>query len=293
MFRTLGFVAALLMTAAAQAAVPADTVLLSSGKVNVTEGEYQQSLAALDAQQRSRVTATRAHVEGFLRSIYQQKRMVAEAERLGLPQQPDVKAKLHAARRDVLINALHDHLEAAIKTPDFMALAHEYYQTHTDQYHLPQQYRVAYILFKVNCPCQDAAKRKQAMNVLQQLRNGADFAALARKDSEDSGTAARGGKIGRWVGAGDLVKPLAGAVSKLKVGQISGLVKSDAGYQIVKLLAERQPRTQTFDAVKGNLIARIKDNYKKDQLRQKAISYLPGKNAHFNQSGIKALVKGQ
>lgn len=82
---------------------------------------------------------------------------------------------------------------------------------------------------------------KKAENVLKlALKSGADFAALAKKNSEDPGSASQGGDLG-WFGQGMMVKPFEDAVKSLKNNEITKqLVESPFGYHIIKKTGERE-----------------------------------------------------
>jgi peptidyl-prolyl cis-trans isomerase D len=133
--------------------------------------------------------------------------------------------------------------------------ARKYYDEHQTEFSSPEERQAAHILITVsaNAPQaeQDAAKAK-AEKLLQQVRQEpARFSELAKADSQDTGSAAKGGDLG-FFGRGMMVKPFEDATFALKVGEISGLVKSDFGYHIIKLIAVKPARVLPFDqALKG------------------------------------------
>jgi peptidyl-prolyl cis-trans isomerase SurA len=90
-----------------------------------------------------------------------------------------------------------------------------------------------------------AAAKAKAQAILDSIHAGGDFATLAKEYSQDPGTASQGGELG-WFRRGSKIKPLEDAAWSLYVGGVSGLVKSDLGYHIVKLerarLGERDAR---------------------------------------------------
>lgn len=83
------------------------------------------------------------------------------------------------------------------------------------------------------------ASEDQARDVLTQLQGGADFASLAQQLSTDAATKDKGGDLG-WVGRGGLDKAVEDAAFALQPGQLSDVVKSASGYDIVQVL-ERDP----------------------------------------------------
>ncbi|MDO8813473.1 MAG: peptidylprolyl isomerase, partial [Gallionella sp.] len=85
----------------------------------------------------------------------------------------------------------------------------------------------------------------------------AGFAELAKLNSQDPGSAANGGSLG-FFGHGMMVKPFDDAAFALKQGEISGLVKSDFGYHIIKLLAVKPARLLPFDEVRESITNKLR-----------------------------------
>ncbi len=137
----------------------------------------------------------------------------------------------------------------------------KYYDEHQSDSGSPEEREAAHILIAVAAAApqaeQDAAKAK-AEQLLQQVRkNPAGLAELAKRNSQDTGSAANGGSLG-FFGRGMMVKPFEDAVFSLKQGEISGLVKSDFGYHIIKLLAIKPARLLSFDEAREGIINKLR-----------------------------------
>ncbi len=112
-----------------------------------------------------------------------------------------------------------------------------YYEAHLADYATPERYHIAHIVFHVPAtarPAQIKAVDAEAESVYRQIEDGADFADMAERYSQDA-TAKSGGDLG-WFEAKQLVDTLAAAVAKLKVGEVSPPVEGPGGIHIVKLL---------------------------------------------------------
>jgi peptidyl-prolyl cis-trans isomerase SurA len=116
----------------------------------------------------------------------------------------------------------------------------EFFQTYKDSLpRIPEEVELAHIYVKPKVT--DAAKaaaRDKLREILDSLRAGADFAALAKKYSQDPGTAPQGGELG-LVRRGQFVKEFETAVFALSEKQISGIVETDRGLHIIQLLERR------------------------------------------------------
>lgn len=160
----------------------------------------------------------------------------------------------------------------------------KYYDEHQNDFGTPEERHAAHILISVSAAApqaeQDAAKAK-AEQLLQQARqNPAKFAELARKNSQDPGSAAKGGDLG-FFGRGMMVKPFDDAAFALKVGEISGLVKSDFGYHIIKLIAVKPSRVLPFDEAREGIVNKLRQQKAADMFAEMAEKF---SNAVYEQS---------
>ncbi len=112
------------------------------------------------------------------------------------------------------------------------------YNERLGTYTTPEQVRASHILLTTEGK-DDNAVRTQAEQVLKEARSGADFAALAKKYSQDESNAQTGGDLD-YFSRGRMVPEFENAVFALKVGEISDLVKTEFGYHIIKLV-DRKP----------------------------------------------------
>ncbi|MEO8127135.1 MAG: peptidyl-prolyl cis-trans isomerase [Bryobacteraceae bacterium] len=146
---------------------------------------------------------------------------------------------------------------ASIELPE--AELRKVYDSNKDKYRTPERVNERHILIStMNKPKEEQAKLEaKAADVLKQLRAGGDFAELAKKNSDDPGSAQKGGDLG-WVTRGQMVKPFEEASFSLKPKEISGLVKTDYGLHIIQVMQKEEARIKPFDEVKGELAASLK-----------------------------------
>jgi peptidyl-prolyl cis-trans isomerase D len=126
-----------------------------------------------------------------------------------------------------------------------------YYNDNIQQFQTPEQIKASHILFKTEGK-DEAAVRKQAETVLQQAKNGGDFAALAKQYSEDEGSKANGGDLD-YFGRGRMVPEFETAAFDMQPGQISDLVKSQFGFHIIKVIDKRPGSSRTLDEVRTQI----------------------------------------
>lgn len=136
-----------------------------------------------------------------------------------------------------------------------------YYDQNASRYTEEEQRRASHILIKADksaSAADKAAAKEKAEKLLEQVRkNPADFAKFAKENSQDPGSAERGGDLD-FFGKGMMVKPFEDAAFKLKQGEISDVVESDFGYHIIQLTAVKPATAKTLDEVKGQIAADIK-----------------------------------
>jgi len=115
---------------------------------------------------------------------------------------------------------------------------------------LEKQVRARHILIKVaenaEGPVVDAARRR-AEQLLERARKGEDFATLARQNSEDTGSAKKGGDLG-WNPKGRMVKPFDDAQFALAPGQVSDVIRSNFGFHVIKAEGVREGDVPVVEA---------------------------------------------
>jgi Parvulin-like peptidyl-prolyl isomerase len=149
---------------------------------------------------------------------------------------------------------------------------HKQYNDNIDSYRTPERVDVRHILIKTtDVPKDEVPKLKaKAEDVLKQLKGGADFATLAKKYSQDPGSAAKGGDLG-WIVRGQTVPAFEKAAFSLKPNQLSDLITTEYGFHVIQVLAHQEAQTQSFDEVKPQLLAEARRQIGDDNM-QKAVS---------------------
>ena len=112
--------------------------------------------------------------------------------------------------------------------------------------------------------------RAKAEDILKQLKNGADFAALAQKKADDPGSASKGGDLG-WIIKGQTVPDFEKAAFSLKPKELSGIITTEYGFHIIQVLDHQAPHVQSFDEVRPQLLGEAQKEIG-DQNMQKAIA---------------------
>jgi peptidyl-prolyl cis-trans isomerase D len=167
---------------------------------------------------------------------------------------------------DLIVGTTADFMQAANVTDQQLQ---QQYQENIDSYRTPERVRVRHILIKTQGkPKEEAAKLKaKAEDVLKQLQHGGDFAELAKKNSDDTGSAVKGGELG-WISRGQTVPNFEKTAFALKPGETSGLIETEYGFHIIQSEEKQSAHTQTFDEVKPQLLLDAKKQIATDNLRK-------------------------
>ncbi len=150
--------------------------------------------------------------------------------------------------------------------------AKSFYSQNESRYGEVEKRRASHILVKLDKAAPDAAKaeaKAKAEKILAQVKaNKADFAKLAKENSDDPGSKELGGDVG-LVEAGAMVEEFVGAVNKLKKDDISDLVLTQFGYHIIMLTELTPKRVKPFDEVKKEIV----DLLRRQQAEKKFADY--------------------
>jgi peptidyl-prolyl cis-trans isomerase D len=223
------------------------------GESGLASKAAAQQLALIRAQQReisefaipaSSLLAQSAPSPATVKAFYD-----ANPSRFQLPESVSIEY--------VVLNA--DALMASeqVKAEDVKA----YYESNAARFGEPEQRRASHILvaFKAGASAADKAKAKErAEKILAEVRKSpASFAEVAKKNSDDPGSAVKGGDLD-YFSRGMMVRPFEDAAFKLKMNEISGLVESDFGYHIIRLTGIKPGTMKPLDQARPAIEAELK-----------------------------------
>ncbi|HYI10204.1 MAG TPA: peptidylprolyl isomerase [Thermoanaerobaculia bacterium] len=270
--------------AAAAPATPAapaeaDPIVIAAGTVTIRQSEFETALQTLPAeyQQYAAGPGKKQFAEDYLRM----KMLAAEGIKAGLDKDPDVVRQLGLMRENLVANAHLQKLEAGIQITD--EDLQKQYEAKKNEY---EQVKAKHILvaFK-GSPAAQAGKpelteeqaKAKADELRKQIVGGASFDELAKKESDDVGSGARGGELGEF-GRGQMVPEFEKAAFEAKVGDVTEVVRTQFGYHIIKVdahgstafaevkpmleRAERQKRVQAkLDEMKAGAKVTFNETY--------------------------------
>lgn len=244
-------------------AVPPDRVVLSVGDVKLTAAQFDQLVDVLPEQ--LKIVARGAGRKQFGDNLVRILVLAQEGKRRKLDETPAYKLLTTYQMASVLANLTYQQMSKDIKAED--ADLRKFYAEHKAEF---EQVSARHILIRMQGspvpvrPGQKDLTPDEALAKVGELETriqaGEDFAKLAAAESDDAGSAAKGGDLG-FFRHGQMVPSFDEAAFKLAPGQVSDPVRSQFGYHIIKVEAAK-----TFEDVRADLEKRVAA-----ELAQKAI----------------------
>jgi peptidyl-prolyl cis-trans isomerase C len=248
---------------------------VKAAQIVVTPGDVNDLIQKMAAAEKLSVEDMKALIEASGQSFEQWKQQMQLKKRLAYQ-------KLFESKFDNKVNITEED-------------ARQYYQENQQQFDIPEQVRASHILIKpdtsdpnIELALAKAAAKAKAEELLKQIKNGADFAELARANS-DCPSSARGGDLG-FFARGRMVPAFEEAAFALGVGQLSDIVETEFGYHIIKVTDKKEAGTKTFEEVKDNLMAmltakkqgELAEQYIESLKAEANIVYPPGKEPNVS-----------
>jgi peptidyl-prolyl cis-trans isomerase C len=131
----------------------------------------------------------------------------------------------------------------------------DFYAKNPDQFKQPERVKASHILISIPKGADAATKtqaRTKAAEVLEDVKAGKDFAALAKQHSQDPGSAVNGGDLG-FFQQGQMVGPFNDAAFSLAPGAVSDLIETEFGVHIIKVAEKQEGRSVPLEEVRPKL----------------------------------------
>jgi peptidyl-prolyl cis-trans isomerase C len=270
-FGMLGCLLALVLALKVNAFANSDAVVANIGDQKITVSDFDRMVGFLDADKQKLIEKNLQLKEAVLRQFIQSIVISNLAKEKGFDKTAEVRDQVDFFKDNYLATLYLKHeILSKINIPD--EDLKKYYEGHKDEFKTPEMVKVRHILVKVDesAPEKDKkAARKKAEGILKRIKAGEDFAKLAAEVSDDPGSKENGGEIG-FFPKGRMVKSFEDAAFALKPGEVSGLVKTQYGYHIIKLEEKKPAGVQTFDEVKEN----IRQKLVQDQTKSDVVAFI-------------------
>ena len=255
--------AALAVIAAGEPPVapPGDQTVAQRGDLRLTRAGLEEALSSLDPAVRAQVTATPQALATFARDRVLNQAVLAEAKASGWDTKPDIVRRAAEAHDAVVVQTYLASKVSADPLYPSEAEITEAYQANKSRLVTPKQYRVAQIVLVVKqgaTPAEEEEIRKKAADLrAQAIRPNADFADLARKNSQDPAGVQNGGEVG-WLRESEMLQAARAAVSGLSDGGVSSPVRMPDGWHVIKLLETRPAATAQLSDAKPQIVQALR-----------------------------------
>ncbi len=248
--------------------VPADRVVLTIGDEQITAAELNEYLESIAFPKRNQ------RREFFAAQLISRRAAAQEARRRGLHRKPSVRLKMRQYEEELLNSELS--ISEASAQPD-EAACRAYYDSHKEEFECVKWRQIVVRAPGSSLPVRigqvaldDAQALAKILDIRQRLLGGADFAALAKEES-DQRPIFQSGHPFEWrergAASSAFQDPLRSAAFDLEIGEFSPPVKHDRNYYLIQVEAKR---TKEFAEVHGNIQGRlrIEDQHAREEQMQ-------------------------
>lgn len=266
-----------------------DRIVIPHPTAPLTEADIVSEIAGLPETRRSQLQTSPALAENLARELHLRRLVAEQQRRQGVDQSGEVAVALRLQSERMLFDAFLQSVDARLPgEPVLEKLAAEDYKANPDKFKSSEELRVRHILIRTSRALLDQA-RELAESLLRRAKAGEPFDALARKYSDDAGSAEKGGDLG-FIGRGKTVAEFEKAAFSLKSpGDLAPIFESQFGFHVVRLEERRAPKLMPFEEVKGQLVDAIRMKLR-NQARADAAGAFRSSEWEINQQALRAAI---
>lgn len=258
----------LLSTSSLSLASDDNPVLVTAGSDTLTQQQFTTMMDNMPPQMRMILKSQPQLRHGILQKWGEFSILAQEAAATGLKNEPAVQQKIKDITNRILVEEYIRKHTGKTKVTD--AMVKKYYNDNKEQFSHGEEIRAQHILVAVdkNASAETQATAKEKiLSIQQQLKDGKDFAALAKEYSDDPGSKGTGGDLG-FFGHGAMVKSFEDAAFATAIGQVSAPVHSDYGWHLIKVNARKEAGTTALADVKNKIETTIKQQKQKQEVEE-------------------------
>ena len=220
-----------------EASLPPETILASFGDHTITLGEFNQLWEEVPEEYKLQLDKSM-----MLDQMISEKLIIQEAKNMGLEEDNYVLEQIKKMTEQILVQALIEkEILDKVDVNDEEVL--EYYEQNMDSFTEKEQIHLYNILLETE---------EEAQDILEQLKAGGDFSEIAKEKSTGP-SAAQGGDL-EYLSKGTIIPEIDEVVFGLEVEELSGIVKTDFGFHILKITDKKPETVKTLEEVKEDII---------------------------------------
>jgi parvulin-like peptidyl-prolyl isomerase len=245
----------------ADSAAAQDAVVGKMGNVEIKTSEMVRILDAQPPEVRKQITGGLTELDRLARSELVRQSLLVEAKAKGWDKKAEVIFLMERAKEQALLQLYMSDIArppAGYPSEDDVKKA---YEANKSALATPAQFNPAQIFLSVpeNADKQSAAAaQKKATDLAAKARiKGADFAQLAKENSDHKDTAPKGGDLG-WLPDNQMLPEIRAAAEKMEKGDVSGPIRTTTGWHIVKLIDKKPPSTRPLNEVRDAIVSQMR-----------------------------------
>lgn len=270
MKRYLGVLALFLTLLAGSALAGDDTVLAKVGNIKLTVADFNRITSYYyGADKQKSLDENLQKKAALLKKILHIMVISDIARAKGFDKLPGIKEHTELVVNDFLTTEYlrKEVIDKIDITEEDLSL---YYKTHQAEFKTPELVKAGHILIKVSKSATDDEKkmaREKIEGILKRIRAGEDFAKLASEFSDDPASKKKGGDLG-FLTKGRMMPEVEKVSFSLKPGEISDIVETVFGYQIIRVEDKKEAGVEPFDKVKGKINAKVFAEFKQARVSE-------------------------
>ena len=244
-----------------------DDVLAKVGDKKITAAAFDRFLSSYPAEKQKYLRENPRNKEILLKRLTEVIALSDLARKRGLDKDERIKEQIEYYTNEILAQELLRQELSKINVTDQDVKS--YYDANQDAFKQPEMVRARHILIKADKTASDEEKNKakeKAEGLLKRIKDGEDFAKLAKEYSDDTGSKSNGGDLG-FFAKGKMVKPFEDAAFALKPGEVSGVIQTDFGFHIIKVEEKKAAGIVPFEEAKEKVKSQLLDMLMKQRAK--------------------------
>jgi parvulin-like peptidyl-prolyl isomerase len=271
-------------------------VIARIGDTEVKFDEMRASIESLDAREQAALARDPSLLNQVVRTFLVRRVVLKEALAKKWDQESAVAAQIQRARDNTIVETYLQSVSKPADTYPSDAEVQSAYESRKTQLLVPKQFRLAQIFIALPKTA-DKTTTDKAQSKLDAVKkslrqSGADFAAIAKANSEEPESAARGGEIG-WLAENRVQPEVRPQVTSLSKNATSEPIRLEDGWHILKVLEIKEAYTPTLDEVRSQLVQQLRNEKTQSNSQAYLAKMLQQSPVAINELALSKLLKAE